>query len=423
MMLTRDIIALSVHNLLLHKFRSFLTSLGVIFGVGSVIAMLAISEGAKRAALEQIEAMGIDKIIIYSQKPLIDSKSGSSSNSSVVETFGLTERDIAHIRSMDNVERISLLNNTRKKVLKGLVRTDLKLVSVDYSFLEDSNSNMVSGRYFSKIDFMNNHNVCVIGSNVKRKLFKLGETNIVGSYLRIEGSVYKIIGIFNNEYGSQYPEVGAQNDMILIPNTTSKATFNNYAYWREGRAWRIVKVDCDVLIVKVEELMHIDDTSKRISNYLTKSHENLKDWGMIVPLELLKQREQTQNIFTIVMSSIAAISLVVGGIGIMNIMLASVFERRKEIGTRRALGAQKIDIILQFLLETVFLTTSGGVMGILAGIGIAKIITHYSGMPTIYSTWSILASLIISSLVGIIFGTYPAYKAAQQNPIKVLRGE
>ncbi|MBQ9789296.1 MAG: ABC transporter permease [Lentisphaeria bacterium] len=423
MMLARDVLALSIHNLLLHKFRSFLTSLGVIFGVGSVIAMLAISEGAKRAALEQIEAMGIDKIIIYSQKPLIDGKSDGGSTSSVVESYGLTDKDVFHISNMDNVDRISTLTNTRKKVLKGLNRTDLKLIGIDYTFLEDSNSQMVDGRYFSAMDFRDKHNVCVIGTNVKRKLFQLGETNIVGSNLRIENQVYKIIGIFHNEYGSQYPEIGAQNDMILIPESTAEATYNNYAFWREGRAWRIVKVENDVLIVKVEELMHIDDTSKRISNYLSKSHENLQDWGMIVPLELLKQREQTQNIFTIVMSSIAAISLVVGGIGIMNIMLASVFERRKEIGTRRALGAQKIDIILQFLLETVFLTTSGGVMGILAGIGIAKIITHYSGMPTIYSTWSILASLIISSLVGIIFGTYPAYKAAQQNPINVLRGE
>ena len=423
MMLVRDVLALSIHNLLLHKFRSFLTSLGVIFGVGSVIAMLAISEGAKRAALEQIEAMGIDKIIIYSQKPLIDGKSDGGSTSSVVETYGLTDKDIFHIKSMDNVDRISALTNTRKKVLKGLLRTDLKLIGIDYAFLEDSNSSIIDGRYFSPLDFRNNQNVCIIGSNVKRKLFVLGQTDIVGSNLRIEGNVYKIIGIFHNEYGSQYPEVGAQNDMILIPSTTSEATFNNYAYWREGRAHRIVKVENDVLIVKVTELMHIDDTSKRISNYLNKSHANMQDWGMIVPLELLKQREQTQNIFTIVMSSIAAISLVVGGIGIMNIMLASVFERRKEIGTRRALGAQKIDIILQFLLETVFLTTSGGVIGILTGVGIAKVITHYSGMPTIYSTWSILASLIISSMVGIIFGTYPAYKAAQQNPIKVLRGE
>ncbi len=423
MMLVRDVLSLSMHNLLLHKFRSFLTSLGVIFGVGSVIAMLAISEGAKRAALEQIEALGIDKIIIYSQKPLIDGKSDGGSTASVVEAYGLTEKDLVHIHGMDNVDRISALCNTRKKILKGLNRTDLKLIGVDYSFLEDSNSKMIDGRYFNQIDFMKKNNVCIIGSNVKRKLFQLGETEIVGTNLRIENSVFKIIGIFHNEYGSQYPEVGAQNDMILIPQPTSVANFNNYAFWREGRAWKIVKVDYDIMIVKVEELMHIDDTSKRISNYLAKSHNDITDWGMIVPLELLKQREQTQNIFTIVMSSIAAISLVVGGIGIMNIMLASVFERRKEIGTRRALGAQKIDIILQFLLETVFLTTSGGVMGILAGIGIAKIITHYSGMPTIYSTWSILASLIISSMVGIVFGTYPAYKAAQQNPIKVLRGE
>jgi putative ABC transport system permease protein len=152
-------------------------------------------------------------------------------------------------------------------------------------------------------------------------------------------------------------------------------------------------------------------------------HDATKDWGMVVPLELLRQRERTQNIFTIVMCSIAAISLVVGGIGIMNIMLASVYERRKEIGTRRALGAQKSDILLQFLIETVFLTTSGGITGILLGVGLGKIITNYSGMETIYSWWSIVLALAISCIVGVVFGTYPAWQAAQQNPITVLRSE
>ena len=423
MMLVRDLFSMSIHNLLLHKVRSILTSLGVIFGVGSVIAMLAVSEGAKRSALAQIEAMGIDKIILFSKRPPLEGRSEGSENASVMERYGLTERDLLHISRMDNVERITGVFDARKKVLKGLQRTDLKLVGCDYRFLEDSSARIEKGRWFSPVDFKNESNVCVIGKNVKRKLFSIGRTDIVGDTIRIENGVYRIVGILSNEYGTQYPEVGGQNDMILIPMATARAKFKDYTYQREGRQFKITRIAYDLFLVKVNDTSYIDNTSKRIAAYLEKVHDETRDWGMVVPLELLKQREQTQNIFTIVMGSIAGISLVVGGIGIMNIMLASVYERRKEIGTRRALGAQKADILLQFLIETVFLTSTGGVAGILLGVGIARTITYYSGMPTIYSLWSILLSLAISSLVGVIFGTYPAYKAAQQNPITVLRSE
>ena len=297
------------------------------------------------------------------------------------------------------------------------------MVGCYYRFLEDSSARIEKGRWFSPVDFKNESNVCVIGKNVKRKLFSIGRTDIVGDTIRIENGVYRIVGILSNEYGTQYPEVGGQNDMILIPMATARAKFKDYTYQREGRQFKITRIAYDLFLVKVNDTSYIDNTSKRIAAYLEKVHDETRDWGMVVPLELLKQREQTQNIFTIVMGSIAGISLVVGGIGIMNIMLASVYERRKEIGTRRALGAQKADILLQFLIETVFLTSTGGVAGILLGVGIARTITYYSGMPTIYSLWSILLSLAISSLVGVIFGTYPAYKAAQQNPITVLRSE
>jgi putative ABC transport system permease protein len=300
---------------------------------------------------------------------------------------------------------------------------DLKLVGCDRAFLNETAAEIEDGRWFSKIDFDSNAQVCVIGKNVKRKLFTLGDTNVIGSNLRIGDHVFRIIGILDNPYATQLPEVGGQNDMILIPMTTGKILFKDYTFLREGRQFKITRVEYDIFLVKVNDTFFIDNTSKRISGYLEKTHEATKDWGMIVPLELLRQRERTQNIFTIVMGSIAGISLVVGGIGIMNIMLASVYERRKEIGTRRALGAQKSDILLQFLIETVFLTTSGGITGILVGVLIGKIITNYSGMETIYSWWSIILALAISCIVGVIFGTYPAYQAAQQNPINVLRSE
>ena len=222
MMLVRDLFRLSLHNLLLHKVRSTLTSLGVIFGVGSVIAMLAISEGAKRSALAQIEAMGVDKIIVFSKRPPIDGKSEGSNNVSVMERYGLNDRDLGNIAKMDNVERITSIFDARKKVLKGLQRTDLKLIGCDYNFLVDSQSAIEKGRWFSPADYKNNAYVCVIGKNVKRRLFSIGNTNIVGSKIRIEDAVFQIIGIIDNKYGNQYPEIGGQNDMTSEPSARSK---------------------------------------------------------------------------------------------------------------------------------------------------------------------------------------------------------
>jgi putative ABC transport system permease protein len=422
-MLIRDIFGLSFHNLLLHKVRSILTSLGVIFGVGSVIAMLSISEGAKQEALAQIEAMGIDKIIVYSKKPPVTGSASGQTRASLSETFGLDKKDFKHISQMDNIDRITGIRNARKKILKGLKRLDLKLVGVNYEFLNDSSSFIGKGRWFSPADFANKRNVCVIGKHVKRKFFSLGERKVIGRFVRIESYIYRIIGVVDNNLGTQYPELGSPNDMIFIPMSSSKAQFGNYAFTREGRSAKVVIIEYDLLIIKVKELEYIDNTAKRITAYLQTSHSDVKDWGVLVPLAQLKQREHTQDIFTIVMSSIAGISLVVGGIGIMNIMLANVYERRKEIGTRRALGAQKSDILWQFLIETVFLTTLGGFIGIAVGIGLSKIITYYADMPTVYLWWSIILSMVISSLVGVVFGTYPAWKAAQQNPIEVLRSE
>lgn len=423
-MLFSDIVELSLQNLRLHKIRSILTSLGVIFGVGSVIAMLAISEGAKRKALSQIEAMGIDKIIVYSKKPpAAGSGSSNTGRTSAVTRYGLTDGDELHILKLDNIDRVTKLRDARKKILKDLNRIDLKLTCVDYDFLEDSASRLTNGRWFKRTDYDNKLNVCVIGSNVKRKLFTLGATDVLGSPVRVEGQLFKIVGIVDNDIGTNYPELGSPNDMIMVPAPTGESLYRSYAYTDEGGGVRITLVDHDIFIIRVRDVQYIDNTAKRLAAFLEKSHPKVKDWDILVPLDLLKQREATQNIFTIVMSSIAAISLIVGGIGIMNIMLASVFERRKEIGTRRALGAQKIDILLQFLIETVSLTTLGGVLGVTLGVGISEIITHYAGMPTVYSAWSIVASLLISSLVGVVFGTYPAWQAAQQNPITVLRAE
>ena len=424
-MLVNDLFRLSFHNLLLHKIRSFLTSLGIIFGVGSVISMLAISEGAKRQSLAQIEAMGIDKIIVFSKKPPLTGKSSSSSSQGgMTENFGLNQMDLSNLKRFDNIEGITTIRNSRKKILKGVTRLDMLLVSVNTSFLEDSKSKLIEGRWLNKIDEANASNVCVIGKNIRRNFFAIEKTGILGSMLRVENAIFKIVGIIENNIGTQLPEVNSPNDMILIPVSTSNSMFGYNAYQGQSRQqMTITYIEYDVFIVKVADIAFIDDTAKRIKGYMDKTHQKEKDWGIIVPFELLKQREQTQNIFTVIMGSIAGISLLVGGVGIMNIMLANVYERRKEIGTRRALGAKKRDILSQFLIETVFLTVLGGAIGMTMGVAISEVVTRYAEWPTVYSFWSFALSIIISGLVGIIFGTYPAWKAAQQNPIEVLRAE
>lgn len=423
-MLTRDLLRLSFHNLLLHKIRSLLTSLGIIFGVGSVISMLAISEGAKKQALETISAMGIDKIIVFSKEPpLVGKDESASNNASFFKQYGLTVQDYKHINKFENVENIIPMRDARRKMLKGTKRLDLKIVSTTIPFLDETKCELIEGRWFNPIDMANKSLVCVVGKNVKRKLFSLGQGSIVGQQIPSETVVYTVIGVIENNLGTQFPEVKSPNDMIIIPQTTSEAIYGFNAMIREGRRGEEIRVEFDILIVKVKDIEFIDNTAKRITAYLQNTHEATKDWGMRVPLDLLKQKEQTQNIFTIVMGSIAGISLIVGGIGIMNIMLANVYERRKEIGTRRALGAKKKDILFQFLMETVFLTLLGGILGIILGVGISNLVTFYAKWPVEFSYSSIGLSITISGIVGIVFGTYPAWKAAQQNVIDVLRTE
>ena len=350
MMLATDALRLSMHNILLHKVRSILTSLGIIFGVGSVIAMLAISEGAKRAALGQIEAMGIDKIIVYAQKPPATGVDSQTSRSvQYAESYGLTQADYTNLMKMDNIDRITIIRNVRKSVLKGLERLDVKLVAVTPSFLRDSGSSMELGRWLTVPDMVNKQPVCVIGTEARRKLFELGHTDVLGSLLKIDTESYRIVGVLDNEMGTQYPELGAPNNMIFIPLTLSNALFGSFTINKETAVPVVTQIDFDVFVISVAHLEYIDNTANRVMQYFKTTHSKIKDWDVIIPLDLLKQREATQNIFTIVMSSIAGISLIVGGIGIMNIMLASVYERRKEIGTRRALGAQKGDILFQFL--------------------------------------------------------------------------
>ncbi|MFI4911370.1 MAG: ABC transporter permease [Sedimentisphaeraceae bacterium JB056] len=418
-----DLYRLSFHNLFQHKVRSGLTSLGVIFGIASVIAMLAISEGARIESLSQIQSMGINNIIIYTKKPSVIGKGSSSTESNIVEEYGITENDIDHLKLLDNIDMITTLTDSRQNILSGTTLLDIKLVGVEYNFMDTCAAQMVRGRWLSIVDNKNLSRVCVIGKDVKRKYFGIGTMEVIGRTIQAKDSVWRIVGVIEDDTGTELANLGSINDMVLVPSETLLQEKDGYSYSLKRSNTSITVVRYDAVIAKMRELSFINNTASRIVNYMNKAHKKTKDWDVIIPYSLFKQRQKTQQIFTIVMSSIAGISLIVGGVGIMNIMLASVFERRKEIGTRRALGAKKSDVLLQFLVETVTLTALGSLIGIATGIALAQSVAYYAGWPVIYSYWIMVAAFFIACTIGIVFGTYPAMKASAQNPIDVLRAE
>ena len=278
-----DQIQLSFHNLMLHKVRSILTSLGIIFGVGSVIAMLSISQGAKDQALATIQAMGIDKIIVASKKPPMEGKDTSNA-SATTQTYGLTKVDLEHIRKMDNVKNVTVARNSRQKVVKGVTMLELRLVGVGFDFLQNSNSIVTQGRWFSPADFNMRAAVCVIGRNVKRKLFNLGDKNILGRQIRVENHVYTVIGVLENNHGTNILGVGKPDDMILFPITTSEAKYGKRATTVSTGTLQVEEIEYDTFIVTVSDTFYIDYTSKRISAYLDKTHGESRDWEKLVPV-------------------------------------------------------------------------------------------------------------------------------------------
>ncbi|AQQ09068.1 Macrolide export ATP-binding/permease protein MacB [Sedimentisphaera cyanobacteriorum] len=418
-----DLYGLSLHNLFKHKVRSGLTSLGVIFGTASVIAMLAISEGAREESLAQIQSMGIENIIVYSKKPSDVGSETSGQNQSMVEQFGITDKDLQHFRMLDNIDKITTVTDTRMEVRSGTALLDLKLVGAERTFLDSTSAELIRGRWLSPVDAETQSRICVVGKNVKRKYFGLDCRNVIGRTIRAKNSIWRVVGEIEDSSGSELANLGSVNDMIIAPQKTITDLYDGYSYDMKRLSVNITVVHYDLIIAKVKELKFINNTARRLKNYMVKVHKDQKDWEVIVPFSLFKQRQKTQQIFTVVMGSIAGISLIVGGVGIMNIMLASVYERRKEIGTRRALGAKKEDILLQFLVETVTLTALGSVVGIATGIGLAESVSYYAGWPVVYSYWIMIVAFAIACSIGIVFGTYPAMKAAKQNPIEVLRAE
>ncbi|MBE0534191.1 MAG: ABC transporter permease [Phycisphaerae bacterium] len=394
--------------------------LGVVFGVGSVVAMLSVGEGASQEALEQIRKIGSNNIIVTSIKAAEDaSSSAMQANMSI---YGLTYNDQIRIEETFNRIRQTVpVKMVRQECRLGERALELRVVGTLPAWFELLQRDVVAGRVLTDADIANLAGVVVLTEFGARKL--LAAENTIGSTLRVGSSYFEIVGIVRSE-GGLAGNIQMPDEQIdaYVPITVARERFGDIATTRSAGGYNREMVQLHQLIVEAASIDDVESVAKGIEAMLARFHKK-EDYRISIPLALLRQAEATKRTFNIVLGSIAAISLLVGGIGIMNIMLASVTERTREIGVRRAIGAKRRQIISQFLIETIVLSTVGGLIGIGLGMFIPWLITYFAGMPTVVTLKSVLLSVGISVAVGMVFGLYPAVRAANVDPIVALRHE
>ncbi|MCJ7508923.1 MAG: ABC transporter permease [candidate division Zixibacteria bacterium] len=419
----RSTFSLSFDAIQAHKFRSFLTTLGVMFGVAAVIAMLSIGEGAKRDALEQIEMMGTSNIIIKAKKPP-KTKTGES-QLNLSEGLNLADAEnIKHFSSLveNVVPQVSFKNvddiQYKDRITKGTV------IATTPEYKNLMHMKLVNGRFFTAQENEEAKQVCVLGYNMKKELFAF--SNAIGKSIKTGvGYYFTVIGVLEYKKVGKSKIEGVEvrdiNEEIYIPLEFMLKKIGKYPLTNEeGEDFQGVLSE---IAVQVKKGRDIPEVAGIVQKVLERRHREVEDYKIIIPEALLRQSQRTQRIFNIVMGCIAGISLLVGGIGIMNIMLATVLERTREIGVRRAVGARKLDVMQQFLLEAVAISFVGCVLGVILGFVLAKGINFYAQWRTIISFGSVLLAVGVSAAVGIGFGYYPAKKAATLDPIEALRYE
>jgi putative ABC transport system permease protein len=413
-------IALGIENLLLHKLRSFLTMLGIVFGVGSVIAMLSVGEGASKEALDQIRKLGSNNIIVNAVKSIADE--AASTTHSHMGIYGLTYEDYARVaESFDTIRKTAPVKLVRKEGRLRERALELRIVGTTAEWFELVRRPVLAGRVLLASDEEDQLPVAVLTEFGARKLLA-GESTI-GQSLRIGSDYFEVVGIVKSESGQAGSiHIPDEEIDVYIPISVARAYFGDISSKRTAGTREREMVELHQMIVQVNSIEDVEPTAKGIEDMLGRFHKK-KDYLVSVPLALLRQAEATKRTFNIVLGSIAGISLLVGGIGIMNIMLASVTERTREIGIRRAIGAKRKQIVSQFLIETVVLSIVGGLIGIGLGVLVPFLITYFARMATVITVGSIVLPLIISFGVGVVFGLYPAVRAAKVDPIVALRHE
>jgi putative ABC transport system permease protein len=431
---------IALDAILANKVRSMLTALGIIFGVAAVITMLAIGKGAQEEILSQIKLVGVNNIEI---KPVVEQAEEEVGTEELKEdqkkfSKGLDLKDANSIKDViPNVVNISPEIILDTYVINNGIRRTAKLIGVTPAFFEISNIEIRKGKGFTDYQMEHAEAVCIIGSGIAKKFFTGGEA--LGKELKCGKQWLTVIGITEDIAVSEKAKnnlgIRNYNMDIYTPINTMLVRYEDRGKLlaSSGRNWDSDEEgtskpafnyhQVDRMVVQVDESEYLSASADVISRMLKRRHNDQVDFEILIPEHLLKQQQKTKDIFNLVLSAIAGISLLVGGIGIMNIMLASVLERTREIGTRMAIGARKGDIISQFLFEALLISLTGGFIGIVLGISASYFISHFSEIETIVSPLAILISFGVASLTGLIFGISPARKAAMQNPVESLRYE
>jgi putative ABC transport system permease protein len=406
---------LGFQNLLLHKLRSLLTMLGMIFGVAAVVSMLSIGAGAQQQVMAFIEQLGVRNLIVEAKEPTNEIDMQRVRKLSA----GLSFQDYRVIRA--NIT--GLLESTpRKRVTPAKLNPkpvrDMPMVfGVNPNYWQIANLRVIAGRFFDEDENRRAAPVCLLGDGTRTNL--LGGREAIGQYIKVNEQWLHVIGVVGPQLTSQTDISGLpaldQNNLIYVPLYTA------FLRLEETMSW--LKDEIDGIYLQLAPSTDSVATADLVRGILNSSHRNAGDFSVIVPAELLAEQRRTQRIFDMVMVAIASISLLVGGIGIMNIMLASILERTREIGVRRAVGARQRDIVRQFLIEAVLISFVGGVIGVFSGVGMSRLIAWLAGWSTIVTAASILLAFLVSVSVGLIFGIYPAIQASQLDPVDAIRYE
>lgn len=432
----RETFNISLTGLRSNKLRTGLTMLGIIFGVAAVIAMMSIGEGARQETLQQIELMGTNNIIIKKVSAAAQTNGATASFSP-----GLTLQDANSIKELNPLvknitpQRELLLQITYKSTIE-----QLNVIGTSPDYLETFNTKLSSGNFFKSFHLDDYSNVCVIGPGIKEKFFKFEDP--LKKNIKIGDLWFTIIGITASKNVSAAGATGLGlrnfNDDIYVPITTMMYKLSKFEEdprqtmqrrgmivigGDENRAKVVDRNSIDQLTINVYDSDLLKEAAHLTERILDRRHFGVKDYSIILPEQLLEQKQKTQRIFNIVMGAIAGISLLVGGIGIMNIMLANILERTREIGVRRAVGATKNDVLQQFIFEAIIISIIGGLIGVILGFILTSLISTYAEWNTIISPFSVLLAFVVSVATGLIFGIYPAKKAAEKSPIESLRYE
>ncbi len=424
-----------------NRTRSMLTALGIIFGVAAVISMMAVGKGAEQEVLEQIKLVGVNNIVITPQNPVSKVDAGNSQKGNAKYSPGLSISDAEAIaEGLSTVSAVSPQTSDEVAAIANGKRANTTIHGVDQSYFSVYNVKLRAGKGFSQQQIENHTPVCIIGSGLEKRLFPYG--NSIGQRVKCGVIWYTVIDVIvsDDEVSDELESMGVNSmrEEVFVPIQTLLLRYKNkgliterlinsgYSEDEDENPNNAEKEDhhqLSQLVVQVNNTEELKSTVEVIHRKMLRLHNGVEDFKITVPELLLKQQQKTKNIFNLVLGAIAGISLIVGGIGIMNIMLASVMERIKEIGLRLAVGARKLDIQIQFMFEALIISVSGGLFGVMLGVGLAYVISTFFEIQTIVSIWSVLVSFGVSAAVGVVFGYFPAKKAAAKDPVNSLRYE